>query len=249
MLKTAIEQLGISIDNSGIERFSMFEKLLLEWNEKMNLTAITDSFGIMTKHFLDSLLPLSVFPLPQSARLIDVGTGAGFPGVPIKLVRDDISVTLLDSLNKRINFLNEVIAELFCRGDNLPPAGEHCSPLRFGGIAAVHGRAEELGRAPEYRETFDVATSRAVAPLDMLSEFCLPFIKVGGVFLALKSADSGGEIEAAKPIITELGGGIEDEISAEIPYTDIVRRIVVVRKISPTPEKYPRSIKKIKRGG
>jgi len=231
-LKAALDELKISIDDVNLRRFSEFEKLLIEWNEKMNLTAITDSFGIMTKHFLDSLLPLTVFDIPQGAKLIDVGTGAGFPGVPIKLARNDISITLLDSLNKRINFLNHVISE-----------------LELDDICAVHGRAEELGRLAELREAFDVATSRAVAPLDMLSEFCLPFVRVGGVFLALKSADSGDEIEAAKPIIAELGGEVEDELSAEVPYTDITRKIVVVRKVSPTPERFPRSMKKIKRGG
>ncbi|MCL2838307.1 MAG: 16S rRNA (guanine(527)-N(7))-methyltransferase RsmG [Oscillospiraceae bacterium] len=231
-LKTALGGLNIPIDDVNLRRFSEFEGLLLEWNKKMNLTAITDSFGIMTKHFLDSLLPLTVFDIPQGARMIDVGTGAGFPGVPIKLARADISITLLDSLNKRIHFLDHVIAE-----------------LELDGICAVHGRAEELGRLSEWRETFDVATSRAVATLDMLSEFCLPFVKVGGVFLVLKSADSDDEIEAAKPIIAELGGKIEDEFSAEVPYTDITRKIVVVRKVSPTPERFPRSMKKIRRGG
>ena len=230
-LKPALTQLNIPIDEANLERFERFESLLLEWNERMNLTAITDSFEIKTKHFLDSVLPLSVFEIPPGASLIDIGTGAGFPGIPLKLARADISVTLLDSLNKRIGFLAEVIAE-----------------LGLTEIRAIHGRAEELGRASEFRETFDVATSRAVAALDVLAEFCLPFVKVGGVFLALKSADSSEEIESAKSMITTLGGEIESEFTAKIPYTEIERKIVVIQKVSPTAEKFPRSMKKIKRG-
>ena len=227
--KSALDQLNIAVSDKNIEKFCLFEKLLLEWNEKINLTAITDSFDIMTKHFLDSLLPLSVFDIPQNARLIDVGTGAGFPGVPLKLARNDISVTLLDSLNKRINFLTEVISE-----------------LKLEKIQAIHARAEEFGRLTEYRETFDIAISRAVAALDMLAEFCLPLVKVGGVFLAMKAEDSAEEIKTAMPIIKALGGKIEDEILTKIPHTDIVRKIIVIRKINQTPAQYPRSMKKIK---
>jgi len=230
-LQSALTQLNIPIDDANLERFEQFESLLLEWNERMNLTAITDPFEIKTKHFLDSLLPLSVFEIPHGASLIDVGTGAGFPGIPLKLARTDISVTLLDSLNKRIGFLDAVISE-----------------LGLTETRAIHGRAEELGRVSEFRETFDVATSRAVAALDILAEFCLPFVKVGGVFLALKSADSLEEIEAAKSMIATLGGEIEREFTATIPYTEIERKIVVIRKVSATAEKFPRSMKKIKRG-
>ena len=215
-----------------IRKFTKFEQLLLDWNEKINLTAITDSFGILTKHFLDSVLPLTVFDIPQSASLIDVGTGAGFPGIPLKLTRSDISITLLDSLNKRINFLNEVIDQ-----------------LKLTGISAIHARAEELGQSAQLREKFDIATSRAVAELTMLSEFCLPFVKVGGVFLALKSVDCDEEIEAAKPMISILGGEIEAEFTAQIPFADILRKVVVIRKVRQTPDKFPRNIKKIKRGG
>jgi len=247
--KSALTQLNIPIDEANLNRFEQFERLLLDWNERMNLTAITDPFEIMTKHYLDSVLPLSVFEIPHGATLIDVGTGAGFPGMPLKLTRADISVMLLDSLNKRINFLNAVIKELFYRGDYQSPAGEHCSPLQFGEIRAVHGRAEELGRTPEFRENFDVATSRAVAALDVLAEFCLPFVKIGGVFLALKSLESGEEIESAKPTIATLGGEIENEFTVKIPYTEIERKIVVIRKIEKTSEKFPRNMKKIKRGG
>jgi len=231
-LKSALTQLNIPIDDANLNRFEQFERLLLDWNERMNLTAITEPFEIMTKHYLDSVLPLSVFEILHGATLIDVGTGAGFPGIPLKLTRADISATLLDSLNKRINFLSEVIAE-----------------LGLTEIRAVHGRAEELGRTPEFREKFDVATSRAVAALDVLAEFCLPFIKVGGVFLALKSTDSGEEIESAKPTIATLGGEIEREFTVKIPYTEIERKIVVIRKITVTSEKFPRNMKKIKRGG
>ena len=222
----------IEINSQTIENFKKFEKLLLEWNEKINLTAITDSFEILTKHFLDSVLPLTMFDIRQNSSLIDVGTGAGFPGIPIKLARPDISLTLLDSLNKRVNFLNQVADE-----------------LGLADFSAIHARAEEAGRVAEFRESFDIATSRAVAEMSMLAEFCLPFVKVGGAFLALKSADCGDEISAAKSIITELGGEIEDEFVAQIPFTDILRKIVVVRKVAPTPERFPRSIKKIKRGG
>ena len=228
--KSGLGQINIPIDDINIEQFCSFEKLLLEWNEKFNLTAITDNFGIMTKHFLDSLLPLSAFEVPQNAGIIDVGTGAGFPGIPIKLARSDLSVTLLDSLNKRVNFLCEVAAKLDLK---------ECTP--------IHGRAEVLGKSAEYREKFDIATSRAVASLDMLAEFCLPFVKVGGVFLALKSEDSEEETKSAQSIVAALGGDIENEITAKIPYTDIVRKIIIIRKIKNTPAEYPRAMSKIKK--
>jgi len=229
-LQSAFSQLNLKINDKIIQKFTAFEQLLLDWNEKMNLTAITEPFEILTKHFLDSILPITVFDIPQNALMIDIGTGAGFPGIPIKLVRDDISLTLLDSLNKRINFLDEVVNQ-----------------LGLNDISTIHGRAEDLGRNVGFREMFDVVTSRAVAELAMLAELCLPFVKVGGVLIALKSTDSNEEISNAKSIISELGSEIENEFTAAIPFTEISRKIVIIRKVAPTSEKFPRSIKKIKK--
>lgn len=231
VLRRGLGALKIDADEDMLRRFETYSKILLEWNEKINLTAITDDVEISTKHFLDSVLPLSAVDIPLGASVIDVGTGAGFPGIPIKIVRGDISLTLLDSLLKRVNFLGEV-----------------CREIGISDTECVHARAED--EAKRRRERYDVAVSRAVAPLKILSEYCLPYVKVGGLFLALKSA--GAEIESeladAKPMIGTLGGKVEDDVRLPLPETDITRSIIVIRKISETPKQFPRTSAKIKRG-
>ena len=210
------------------ERFDRYAELLVDWNQKINLTAITAPDDIVIKHFVDSLLLLKAYDVPQGAKMIDVGTGAGFPFVPVAMVRGDIQLTLMDSLNKRINFLTELSAEL--------------------GVSAacVHARAEEFGNKAEFREQYDVACARAVAHLRELSEYCLPFVKVGGGFVALKSVGLEQELEEAKAAIGILGGKVEDICRFTLP-DGAERAIAVIRKIRPTPKKFPRPYGKIKK--
>lgn len=230
LFTAGLSALSASVSDKQINQFSKYSEMLVEWNEKMNLTAITDPDGITVKHFLDSILPLYMFELKEGASVADIGTGAGFPGLPIKIIRPDIKMTLVDSLNKRISFLRETV-----------------SVAEIDGVECIHARAEELGKNEEYREGFDAVVSRAVANMTVLCEYCLPFVKVGGVFLALKSEDSAEEIEAAKPMIKRLGGELEDIISAPLPMSDITRTLAVVRKVEETPAKYPRRADKIKK--
>lgn len=229
LFEKGLGALGLKAEEETLRKFARYSEMLKEYNEKVNLTAITDDDGITVKHFLDSLLPLKYVDI-SGGSLADIGTGAGFPGLPIKLARPDIRLTLVDSLQKRINFLSAVCGELGVEAD------------------CVHGRAEELGRK-ELRESFETVVSRAVANMTALSEYCLPFVKVGGKFIALKSEGADAEIDAAKPIIGTLGGKISEIITAPLPESDIVRKIVVVEKIKPTPEAFPRSAKKINRAG
>ena len=228
LFEKGLSALGLKADGETIGKFARYSEMLKEYNERINLTAITDDDVIAVKHFLDSLLPLKYIDINGSAA--DIGTGAGFPGIPIKLARPDIKLTLIDSLNKRVNFLKAVSNELGLKAE------------------CVHGRAEELARK-EFREKFDFALSRAVANMTALSEYCLPFVKVGGKFIALKSKDADDEIEAARPAIGTLGGRISEIITAPLPESDIVRKIVVIEKIKPTPKAFPRSAKKINRAG
>ena len=203
------------------ERFDRYAEMLVEWNEKINLTAITAPDDIVIKHFVDSLLLLKAYDVPQNASMIDVGTGAGFPSVPVAMARDDIKLTLMDSLNKRINFLMEL-------------------------TNALGVDAEEFGQKPEYREQFDVACARAVAHLRELSEYCLPFVRVGGAFVALKSVGLEQELEEANAAIGLLGGKVEDICRFTLP-DGAERAIAVIRKIRPTPKKFPRPYGKIKK--
>ena len=216
-----MEEISIPIEGEDYLLFSIYCGALQEWNQKMNLTAITDDEGIAVKHFADSLLPLTLFDIPANARLVDVGTGAGFPSIPMKLIRRDLQLTLLDSLEKRLGFLRYLCGRL--------------------GIdaATLHARAEEAGRDPRYRERYDVATSRAVASLGTLAEYCLPLVRTGGVMLALKG--SGGEEEAreGRAAVELCGGRIRDILRYQLPGGDS-RTLVVVEKISQTPTKYPR---------
>lgn len=210
------------------ERFDRYAEMLVDWNEKINLTAITAPDEIVIKHFVDSLLLLKAYDVPKGASMIDVGTGAGFPSVPVAMVRDDIRLTLMDSLNKRINFLKELSEALGVNAE------------------CVHARAEEFGNKPEYREQYDVACARAVAHLRELSEYCLPFVKVGGAFVALKSVGLEQELEEAKAAIDILGGKVERISRFTLP-DGAERAIAVIRKIRPTPKKFPRPYGKIKK--
>lgn len=227
-LLNGAKALKLTLSGKQIADFEMYSEMLLEWNEKINLTAITDPVDISNKHFLDSIMPLNKLMLPQGATVIDVGTGAGFPGIPIKIVRDDIELTLLDSLNKRINFLKEV-----------------SQTLHFKKCSCIHLRAEEGGRKPGMREHFDVAVSRAVANLEVLAEYCLPYVKVGGIFVAFKAGDVEEELNGAKSMIGNLGGTVREVIKRGIPYTDQKRSFVVVEKTSHTPKSFPRTAARI----
>ena len=228
------EPYGVEVTPELTEKLGIYARLLVEWNEKMNLTAITDPVGIAVKHFADSLTAAPLLP-DGAFSLIDVGTGAGFPGVPLALYRSDCRLTLLDSLNKRLTFLETV-----CREVDLP-------------VTLIHARAEEGGLNPDLREKYDVACARAVAALPTLSEYCLPFVKVGGRFLALKGPDADRELEESRRGVGILGGKVVDIRALTIPSAPIEgiepmeRRIVQIEKIKHTPATYPRHGSKIKK--
>jgi len=215
-------KIGVDLDLFHVEQFEKYQDLLLEWNEKINLTAITEEEEILNKHFVDSLTCAAY--INDTDRVIDIGSGAGFPGIPIKIVRPNAKITLLDSLNKRIVYLNDVIEKLGLLN-----------------IEAIHGRAEEFGRNVAYRETYDVVTARAVANLKVLSEYCLPFIKVGGRFVCMKGSEYQAEIDEAKAHIKLLGCEIREVREIVLPGTDIVHSIIVIEKVRNTDKKYPRN--------
>ena len=213
------ESFGLNLTEEMYRKFDTYAELLVGWNKKINLTAITDAAGITEKHFLDSIAVFKSDIIPLNSSVIDVGTGAGFPGIPMKIYRNDLKVTLLDSLNKRINFLSDV--------SNTLSLDLNC----------IHSRAEDGAKKAELREKFDVATARAVAPLPILCEYCLPYVKLGGRFIALK-----GPNEEAKNSFTAyrtLGAEIEDVREYELPCGD-KRQIIIYNKIKETPSKYPR---------
>lgn len=218
-ISALFEKSGMNINEEQYTLLDKYAELLVEYNKVMNLTGITDPMGISEKHFLDSLLVFKLADIPEKSTVIDVGTGAGFPGVPMKLYCPDLDVTLLDSLNKRINFLEAVSHE------TLP-------------MTCIHARAEEGGRKNELREMFDIAIARAVAALPILAEYCLPYVKVGGSFIAMKGPNE--DISQGESAVKILGGEISDVINYELPSGD-KRVIVIVKKISPTPTKYPRN--------
>lgn len=231
LIRTGLAQLGQTqkVPDAAPSLLAQYGELLLQKNQVMNLTAITELQDVATLHMLDcaALLNCAGF---ENKTLIDVGTGAGFPGLPLKILVPSLEVTLLDSLNKRVDWLAEV-----------------CEALKLDGIEAVHARAEEAGRDPALREQFDFATARAVADLRLLCELCLPFVKVGGRFLAMKSADSDGELNSALPAIRTLGGQVERCVDYTIPHTNVTHRVILIQKSTTIPEEYPRRWVKIQK--
>ena len=225
LLRQGLEALGLSPE--AAPALARYGYLLAEKNKVMNLTAITEEADIAALHFLDSAAMLSLADL-KGKTLADVGTGAGFPGLPVRIVEPSVRVTLLDAQNKRVEFLKEV-----------------CGDLGLDDVECVHGRAEEL--AAERRESFDIVTSRAVAALPILAELCLPLVKAGGYFLAMKSVDSDAELDSARRALEILGGRVEALRDYQIPGTDVRHRLVLIKKFRPTPEKYPRMFAKIKK--
>ena len=216
-------EFGIVLDDTKIKKLNLYGNLLLEWNEKINLTAITNPEDVLIKHFYDCILFFKHNEVPVGASLIDVGTGAGFPGLVLKIVREDLEVTLLDSLNKRITFLNDVI--------------EKCE---LKGIKAIHSRAEDGGKNPAYREKYDIACARAVANMPVLMEYCTPFVKVGGKFIAMKGPSANEEVALCDNAIRVLKMEKPQIICETLPNND-PRTFVIFKKISQTPPKYPRN--------
>ena len=227
-LKTGLEMMGVAADETALDRFEAFHAILDEYNARMDLTAVLDEDERVDRHDLDSAAPLAHGLLAQGAKVIDVGTGEGFPGMPLRILKDDFDLTLLDSLGKRVRWLSEV-----------------CDTLHLTRVSCVHARAEEFAR--KHREQFDIATSRAVAQLNVLCELTLPLVKVGGVFLAMKSVESDPELQEARSAIAQLGGAVEDVTDYTIPGTEVTHRVVRIRKERPTPAGFPRAFARIKK--
>lgn len=230
--QTGLDELGITLTKEQFQQFEQYYDLLIEWNNVMNLTAITEYSEVITKHFLDSLSIVKLRDVScetfkgfeEESKLLDLGTGAGFPGIPLKIAFPKLNIVLLDSLNKRINFLKEVIKQLSLEG-----------------ISAVHGRAEEFGRKEEFRENYDYCVSRAVARLVSLCEYCLPFVKKGGYFISYKSGKVEEELAEADYAIGQLGAKNERKVSFLLPDSDMERSLLLIRKCKETPRKYPRA--------
>jgi 16S rRNA (guanine527-N7)-methyltransferase len=222
-LKTAATDFGLSLSDEQVRMFSHYQEILVEWNQKINLTAITDPQEIAVKHFIDSLSCLDAEVFPIGCSVIDVGTGAGFPGLPLKIYRPDIQLCLVDSLQKRIKFLQTVIKDLEIKN-----------------VEIHHLRAEEAGRLKGCRARFDVAVSRAVARLGVLCELCLPLVRVGGYFVAMKGAKFREEISEAEIAVKIMGGRIRQVKEVSLPGLDDVRAVIFIEKEKSTPEKYPR---------
>ncbi|MDI3500473.1 MAG: rRNA (guanine527-N7)-methyltransferase [Thermoanaerobacter sp.] len=230
MLIEGAKEWGIFLEMFHVEHFQKYYALLLEWNQKMNLTAITEESEVVIKHFLDSLSVVKSGKIKEEEKIIDVGTGAGFPCIPLKIVFPKLKATLLDSSKKRITFLEEVI-----------------NKLGINEIELIHGRAEDIGKDIKYREQFDLSVARAVAPLNILLEYTLPFVKVDGYFIALKGREIEEEIENSQRALKELKGEIEEVKEIKLPYSDIVRHLVIIKKIDNCPTKYPRRANAIQR--
>ena len=223
VLTEKVKELSIVLNDKQIQQFEQYYNILVEWNKVMNLTAITEYEEVVEKHFLDSLTIVNAIHVEKIETLIDVGTGAGFPGIPLKIAFPHLKVTLLDSLNKRIKFLNEVI-----------------DLLELNDIKAIHGRAEDYAKQAEYREQYDICVSRAVANLATLSEYCLPYVKVDGLFVPYKSGEIDEELKSSEKAISILGGKVEEVVKFQLPGTDIGRSFVKIHKIKETKKKYPR---------
>ena len=224
LLKETAFALGIDLSDEAVSEFTAYTSALLEWNRVMNLTAITQPEEIVCKHYIDSLTLLRYASLPENASLADVGCGAGFPGIPLKIARPDIRLTCLDSLNKRIHFLEALV-----------------QTLALDNVRCLHMRAEEAGRNAGLREKFDAVTARAVARMSVLAEYCLPLVRVGGYFYAMKGPDGETEAREAAPAIRLIGGSIEHVASFSLPHTDMLRTVICVRKVTPTPASFPRT--------
>ncbi len=218
-----LEEFHITLSDRQMEQFLLYYEMLVEKNKVMNLTAITEFDEVMKKHFVDSLSLAKVYDLNSSVSVIDIGTGAGFPGIALKIAFPDLKVTLLDSLNKRIIFLQDVIDSLGLKQ-----------------IEVIHGRAEDLAKPEKFREKYDLCVSRAVANLAVLSEYCLPYVKVGGKFISYKSEKGAEEIKSAKHAVDVLGGKIKDQICFTLPASDLNRCLIVIDKVKRTPNQYPR---------
>lgn len=214
---------GVELNEKQLFQFQKYYEMLIEWNGKINLTAITDFDEVLKKHFLDSIAIGRLFSQNLEAAVLDIGTGAGFPGIPIKIAFPDTKITLMDSLNKRVHFLNEVIEELSLEN-----------------ITAIHGRAEDFAKKGLMREQFDLVVSRAVANLSSLSEFCLPYVRVRGSFISYKSEKAMEELEVSKNAISILGGGNVKTDEFFLPGTDFKRTFIIIEKVKETPGKYPR---------
>lgn len=223
LMSVAAEDVGLQLSKGQYEGFMKYMRLLQEWNEKINLTAITEDEEVVKKHFIDCIKAFKRDEFKKAETLIDVGTGGGFPGIPIAIMRSDLKVTLLDSLNKRINFLNTVINELGLKN-----------------VTTIHSRAEDGARNKDLREKFDIATSRAVANMSVLSEFCLPYVKVDGHFIALKGPAVEQEIQESRNAIRTLGGQLVDICEVSIEGTELRHNLVIVKKVKPCEKIYPR---------
>ena len=221
LLKEKVEKLNINLSDEELDAFYEYMQMILEWNQKINLTAITEESEFILKHFVDSLTILKY--IKQNDLIVDIGTGAGFPGIPLAIVNKENTFTLVDSLNKRINFLNEVKEK-----------------LKINNIETVHSRAEDFGQNNKYRETFDIAVSRAVANLSVLVEYLLPLVKLNGKIICMKGTDLGEEIKEADYAIKQLGGEIKQIEEFCLPDTDIKRTIIIIEKKKNTPKKFPR---------
>ena len=223
VLEQGCEELGIALNDTQKQQFIAFYEYLAEKNKVMNLTGITEFDEFIDKHYIDSLSIVNAVDMHQVQSAIDVGTGAGFPGIPLKIAFPHLKITLLDSLNKRINFLNEVV-----------------ETLGLENVETCHGRAEDFGHRKEYREQYDLCTSRAVANLSTLSEYCVPFVKIGGQFVSYKSGNVDNELRESEKAIRILGGEIGKVCSFVLPETDFARTLVPIKKIKSTGKKYPR---------
>ena len=223
IFESKLNEIGITLSNKQKEQFDKFYELLVEWNKVMNLTWIIEYEEVVKKHFIDCIKAFKSDAIKNANTVIDVGTGAGFPGLPIAIMNPEVKVTLLDSLNKRINFLNTVINELGLEN-----------------IETIHGRAEDFAKQPAYREQFDLCVSRAVANLATLSEYCIPYVKKDGLFVPYKSGEIDEEVGQAKKAVHVLGGKLEKVIKFQLPGTEIGRSFVVTKKVQNTAKKYPR---------
>ena len=228
VLKSGALELGFELSPTQLDQLDAFAEMLIDANRKLNLTRITSPEDIVISHYLDSLTCLTTVPVEQNAHVIDVGTGAGFPGIPIAIARPDLSVTLLDSLRKRLDFL-----------------GEAASTLELRNVKAVHARAEDAGRESQYRDSYDLAVTRALANMRVLVELCLPFVKPGEYLIAQKGADVEDEVDRSRTIVGQLGAKVIRTKRVTVPHSDIEHTLVLVQKLRPTPETFPRKWKRI----